>query len=491
MLKDTFPPQDQMEFVCIENLVPQGHLLRKIARHIDFTFVWDKCRPLYCADNGRPAVDPVVLFKILLIGYLYGIRSERQLIRDIEVNMAYRWFLGLSLTDKVIDHSTLSQNRARRFSDNTVYQEIFDEIVFLAMRKGLVSGECLYTDSTHLKANANKNKFLRKQVEQNTRSYLSELDQAIQSDRVAHGKKPLSSRDDDPTPPKEIKQSTTDPDSGYMTREGKPQGFFYLDHRTVDNRANIITDVHVTPANVYDSLPYLDRLDEQMRKFGFAPQAVALDAGYNTAAVCHGLRERNLIGVIGYRRPSSGENGFYKRQYRYDPVADSYICPCGQTLRYSTTNRNGYREYRSNPSICKCCPSLLLCTRSRNHQKVLTRHVWEDDKEAIAANRLTPEGKALYKRRKETIERSFADAKELHGYRYARFRGLLRVTAQCLFTAMTQNLKKIAMVLDRRERKGGGGGNASKIGRLGRNIRVFDFTHFFCSSFPRFTYQTG
>jgi hypothetical protein len=259
----------------------------------------------------------------------------------------------------------------------------------------------------------------------------------------------------------------------------------------VDDKVNIITDVHVTPASVYDSLPSLSRLDEQIRKFGFSPRAVALDAGYNTAAVCHGLRERQLKGVIGYRRPSSGENGFYKRQYRYDAVTDSYTCPCEQTLRYSTTNRNGYREYRSDPAICNCCPKLQLCTRSRNHRKVLTRHVWEDDKESIAANRLTPEGKVLYKRRKETIERSFSDAKELHGYRYARCRGILRVTAQCLFTAMTQNLKKIATVLDRRERKGGGGGNSDKKGRQWRNTRVFGLTHLFCSGFRRFAYQTG
>ena len=115
--------------VSLDSLVPSNHLLRKVDAHIDFSFIHQKVAPLYCADNGRPAQDPTMLFKALLIGYLFGIRSERQLIREIEVNVAYRWFLGLRLTDKVFDASTFSQNRRRRFVDTSVYQEIFDEIV--------------------------------------------------------------------------------------------------------------------------------------------------------------------------------------------------------------------------------------------------------------------------------------------------------------------------------------------------------------------------
>ena len=116
--------------VTLEELAPQDHLLRKIDRHIDFSFIHDRVRHLYCENNGRPAFDPTLLFKMLFIGYLFGIRSERQLVREIQVNVAYRWFLGLSLTDKVIDASTFSQNRRRRFDDSDIEQQIFDEIVF-------------------------------------------------------------------------------------------------------------------------------------------------------------------------------------------------------------------------------------------------------------------------------------------------------------------------------------------------------------------------
>jgi len=171
---------------------------------------------------------------------------------------------------------------------------------------------------------------------------------------------------------------------------------------------------------------------------------VGLDAGYNTAAVCHGLVERSIDGVVGYKRPHSPKGRFKRRQFIYDRQHDLYRCPQGQELPYSTTGRKGYREYKSDPRICVDCPVLDQCTRSRNHQKVMVRHVWEDDRELINQNRLMPWGKKVYQRRCETVERSFADAKQLHGHRYARFRGISRVRAQCLLSAACQNMKKIA-----------------------------------------------
>ena len=159
MINERREAQNEMEVVMLEQLVPQDHLLRKIDKYIDFSFIRDLTRDLYCHTNGRPAVDPVVLFKMLFIGYLYGIRSERQLVKDIEVNLAYRWFLGYSITEKIPDASTISQNRIRRFKGTDIPQKIFDNIVIQAIEKGLVGGKILYSDSTHIKANANKRKF--------------------------------------------------------------------------------------------------------------------------------------------------------------------------------------------------------------------------------------------------------------------------------------------------------------------------------------------
>jgi IS5 family transposase len=387
------------------------------------------------------------MFKALFVGYLFGIRSERQLVREIEVNVAYRWFLGLKLTEVVFDASTLSQNRRRRYQDASVAQDIFDTILEQAIAKGLVDGAVLYTDSTHLKANANKNRYDLKAIAKSRADYWDALDKAIEEDRAGHGKKPLKEKERQPAE-KETKVSRTDPEAGYMVRDGKPKGFFYLDHRTVDGQHGIITDTYTTPANVHDSIVYLSRLDRQRQRFGFAPAAVGLDAGYATAGIAKGLEERGILGVTGYRRPTPPRTGMMpSKAFRYEAGNDGYRCPQGQLLAYATTDRSGYRLYKSDPAICRNCPLLASCTSSANATRVVTRHVWQEAREKTDSYRLTPWGKHIYKRRKETVERSFADAKQLHGHRYARFRGLVAVTCQCLLAAAAQNIKKIAAAL--------------------------------------------
>lgn len=450
MLKD-HKTQYEFEMVTLDSLVPKDHLVRKLESAIDLSFIHERVKHLYCANNGRPAVDPIVFFKLLLLGYIFGIRSERQLMREVEVNTAYRWYIGYSLTAKVPDASTLSQTRRRRFSDNDIYQQIFDEIVLQAMSHQMVDGNILYSDSTHLKANANKRKFKEEERPITAKAYLEELDKAVTEERIKKGQKPLKSKDDDQDPPTKItKVSTTDPDSGYMVRDEKPKGFFYLDHRTVDSKYAIITDTHVTPGNVHDSVPYLSRLDRQIERFNLYPYAVGLDAGFVTAQICHGLEEREIQGVMGYRRPNHRKGYLYKREYCYDAEKDQYICPNNQVLTYSTTDRNGYKHYQSNPNRCAMCHLLDRCTSNKNLTKSITRHVWDDAKDRMNAYRLTRRGKRIYQRRKETVERSFADAKELHNHRYARFRGLNKVQQQCLLSATAQNMKKIALHLWRR-----------------------------------------
>ncbi|MCY7895208.1 transposase, partial [Bacillus vallismortis] len=214
-----------------------------------------------------------------------------------------------------------------------------------------------------------------------------------------HGKKPLPAKEEVKAE-KEIRHSTTDPESGYMYRENKPEGFFYLDHRTTDMKHNIITYAYVTPGNVHDSVPYLDRLDHQIARFRFEVEAVALDSGYLTTPICKGLADRHIFGVIAHRRYHPTRGLFPKWKFHYDSEKDRYICPNQQTLTYSTTDRKGYRSYKSNPETCFACPLLEQCTRSKNRQKVITRHVWEDHKEKIRQNRLSVSGKNLYKKRK-------------------------------------------------------------------------------------------
>jgi IS5 family transposase len=305
----------------------------------------------------------------------------------------------------------------------------------------------LYTDSTHLKASANKKRFDIARVSKSRADYWDALDAAVEEDRIAHGKKPLAVKEHQPASG-DTKVSRTDPESGYMARDGKPKGFFYLDHRSVDGQHAIITDTFVTAGNVHDSTIYLGRLDHQRQRFGFDVTYVGLDAGYATTAIAKGLEDRAIVGVSKYHRPTGPRTGlFAHKAFTYEVELDGYRCPNGQILRYATTGRTGQRQYRSDPHTCRSCPLLASCNSNGNAVRTITRHVWHDARHRMDANRLTEWGKCIYNRRKETVERSFADAKQLHGHRYARFRGWIAVSCQCLLAAAAQNMKKIALAL--------------------------------------------
>ena len=176
--------QRKLEMVYIEELVPKDHILRKIDKYIDFSFINEMCRPYYCENNGRPAVEPEIMFKMLFIGYLFGIRSETRLVEEVKVNIAYRWFLGYGIEDKIPDASVIWQNRIRRFNGTDIPRQIFENILKQAIKHKLVDGKILYTDSTHLKANANKNKFVEERVKVEAQDYITELNEAINEDRA-------------------------------------------------------------------------------------------------------------------------------------------------------------------------------------------------------------------------------------------------------------------------------------------------------------------
>ena len=226
MLKRQREKQQQMNLVIMEQMVPEDPFLRKVDRAVDFSFIYDLCAPLYCADNGRPAIDPEILFRMLLVGYLYGIKSEARLEEEINYNIAYKWFCGLELTEKAPDATTISQNRRRRFRDNNIAEKIFNEILRQCIEKGLVGGAILYTDSTHIKAKANRHKKKLVDVEQTPKAYMEELDAQVDQDRKVLGKKPFDRDDEDHRSSGTTRrmQSTTDPESGQQSREGKPDG---------------------------------------------------------------------------------------------------------------------------------------------------------------------------------------------------------------------------------------------------------------------------
>ena len=450
----------QMQIVSVDQLVPEDHLLRKIDAAIDFSFIYDLVEDRYSQDNGRPSIDPVTLIKIPIIQYMYGIKSMRQTIKEIEVNVAYRWFLGLDFYDKVPHFSTFGKNYKRRFEGTDLFEQIFTKILLQCMKQGLVDTDTMYVDATHVKAAANRKKAKKILVaKRSAKYYEDQLRKEIDEDREIHGKKPLKDKDDDDnndpsggipgTPMKEQKQSTTDPESGWFHKGEHKEVFAYAVETACDKHGWIL-DYTIHPGNEHDSVTF-PALYEKLKLMG--PKNMVLDAGYKSPATAKLLIDDGVMPVMPYTRPRRKEGFFSTRDFVYDEYYDCYLCPNGQVLKYSTTNRDGYREYKSNRSICGNCPHLQKCTASKNHQKVLIRHIWQSYLDICEDIRLTPEGKDLYSHRKETIERCFGTAKEHHAMRYTQQIGKEKMAMKVGLTFACMNMKKLARILWNRDHK--------------------------------------
>lgn len=183
--------REQVSIISLDDLIPEDHLVRKLDKVLDFKFVYDELKDSYCLDNGRPSIDPVVLLKIVMIQYMFDMRSMRETIRQIEVNNAYRWYIGYDLHEAIPHFSTFGKNYTRRFKDTGIFERIFEEIIQQAICHGFIDTSAVFIDSTHVKASANKNKYINAVVKKEVRSYQKELEEEIEQDRVAHGKKPL------------------------------------------------------------------------------------------------------------------------------------------------------------------------------------------------------------------------------------------------------------------------------------------------------------
>ena len=235
----------------MENIVPQDHLLRKIDAAIDFKKIYEFVEDLYCEDNGRPSIDPVVLFKIVLIQHIYGISSLRRTLEEVSMNLAYRWFIGYPLNEAVPHFSTVSYNFKHRFNHATV-EYVFRWVLKAAAEEGYLDTEAIFVDGTHVKASANLKKQAKKAVPKQAKRYAKELFDEVNKDREDHDRKPFSD-DSDKRPPeeKETVVSTTDPESGVFHKGEHKKCFAYEAHTACDKH-NFVLDVHVTPGNVHD-----------------------------------------------------------------------------------------------------------------------------------------------------------------------------------------------------------------------------------------------
>ena len=457
MLNKSEEKRNQIQMLCIEDLVPKDHLLRKIERAIDWSFIYELVEDKYCLDNGRPSINPVTLIKIPIIQYLYGIKSMRQTIKEIEVNVAYRWFLGLDLTDKVPHFSTFGKNYVRRFKDTDIFEQIFSRILEECIKHGLVKPKEVFVDATHVKACANNKKVTTEIVKQEALFYEEQLEKEINFDRKKHGKKPLKDKKDDDDNNngnsssgktfKEEKCSTSDPESGWFHKGEHKQVFAYSVETACDKHGWIL-GYTVNRGNLHDSRTFKGLYDKIKNP---EIETIIADAGYRTPAIAKLLIDDGIKPLLPYKRPQTQKGYFKKYDYAYDEYFDCYICPNNKILKYSTTNREGYREYKSCPQDCEKCPYLSKCTESQNHTKVITQHIWDDYIEICEDIRCTRGNKELYKKRKETIERLFGTAKEHHGFRYTQMVGKAKMEMKVGLTFACLNLKKLAKILDKRQ----------------------------------------
>ena len=438
--------RSEVLIVDIEALVPQDHLLRKIERVMDYEWIYERLDPYYCHNNGRPGTDPVVLIKMVLIQHLYGIPSLRQTHQRIQDTLSYRWFLGYNLLEEIPHFATVSYAFCKRFPEELT-TEIFEHILNKALNNRMVDPSVIFIDGTHIKASANKKKFQKKQVEKVAKIYAGQLREEVNAEREKLGKKPIENNDDDDNPPSdgetvEKTESTTDPDCGMFVKGEHERQFAYEAHTVCDNKGFVL-GVEVTAGNIHDSVAWDNVYDEVTRKY--AVEFVAMDAGYKTPWIAKKVLDDNKVPVLPYTRYKGKSDRYRPWEYTYDVATDEYICPQGGRLRHTTTDRNGKRTYRSTPKDCLHCPCKAKCGANEKGQKIFTTHIWQEYLDLAEQIRKTDRGKDIYAKRKETIERVFADAKEKHAMRYTHHRGLAAVTRWVKLKYAAMNLKKLAI----------------------------------------------
>ena len=431
----------------IEALVPENHLVRKIEKVMDYEWIYERVAPYYsAAKNVRPGTDPVVLVKMVLIQHLFGIPSLRQTHRECEVNVAYRWFLGYGLLDKLPHFATVSYAFCRRFPEELAV-EIFEHILNKALNNHMVDSSMVFIDGTHIKASANKKKYQKEQVAKAARVYAKRLREEVNEERAKLGKPPVEEEDDDGHGgggTTEQVVSTTDPECG-MYHKGEHEKQFAYEAHTVCDRHGMVLGVKVTAGNVHDSVAWDEVYEQAARRFPEI-QYVTMDAGYKQPWIAKRILEDGRLPILPYTRPhGTRREGFMPWDFSYEEENDRLICPQGQVLRHTTTDKGGKRTYRSTPKVCRDCPCRKECGASANGQKVIYRHIWQDAMDAAEQIRKTDVGKGLYAMRKQTIERVFADAKEKHAMRYTHHRGLARVSHWVTLKFAAMNLKKLAL----------------------------------------------
>lgn len=453
--------RNQLEMFTLDDLVPQDHLLRKIDQAINLNFIHDLTRDLY-SNTGRRCIDTVVLFKIVLLNFIYGNNSIRKTCEEAKVNMAYRWYLGLGITAPIPNYSTFSQNYIRKFGSSDVFEKIFNEILSRLIRHKFVDTSILFVDGTHIKANANKHKRTKVLIKETTSKYQQQLLDEINEFREINGRDKYPSDDDDhgdgsftindETGEVESKSdnnmvektvSTVDPESGMFVKGEHERQFAYVDQVCCDKHGWIL-GFDVNPGNVHDSKAFLPFFENKLLKFN--PYIVCADAGYANGTIAHFVQSHNCNLLVPYTRPKGKDSDFGKQNFDYYFEIDQYMCPNHKMLVPWNISKSGNIEYKIHKSDCGYCPFMDKCLKNYSF-KTITRPLYDDCMLIAKRFRLSDLGKQVYSLRKQTIERVFAEGKERHGLRYTRFKSLKKNFNIRALLYSCLNIKKLALLL--------------------------------------------
>jgi transposase len=440
----------------LDKVVPADHMVRQIDAVLDLSWVHRELRPYY-SNTGRPSIDPVLMIRMLLVGYVFALRSERRLCSEVQVNLAYRWFCKLSVEDKIPDHSVFSRARHERFRESDALRRVFEGVVAMCIAARLVGGEAFSVDASLIKADVDKKKRApgdqpiawpkAEQASHAVREYLSALDTAHSKEENGDGDDGGSSGGRRRKPPKEV--SLTDPQATWVARPGMDPFFAYDANYLIDNKAGIIIDADGTRANRVVEISVTRTMIERVaRRFGLQPQRLAGDTVYGAVSLLKWLVDRQITPHIPVWDKSARSDGTFSRaDFVFDQERNVYVCPGGALLTSTGNIDQGHIVYyRANKKDCSACSLKPRCTTAAVRK--VTRDLNEDVRDSVRALANTDAFQQSRRERKK-VEMRFAHMKRILRLDRLRLRGLSGARDEVLLTATAQNLRRLVKLLGR------------------------------------------
>lgn len=432
----------------LDQHVPADHLLRRIDRFLDLSQLHQRLEPFY-SHTGRPSIDPELMIRMLLVGYCFGIRSERRLCEEVHLNLAYRWFCRLGLEDEVPDHSTFSKNRHGRFRESDLFRQLFEDVVRRCMSEGLVRGDGFAVDASIVQADANRRRGVPNEqpidwsdpqlATRAVREYLERLEQEGQIGAT----------------PKNI--SLTDPAARWTAAPGCPAYFAYSTNYLVDVHAGVIVDVEATAAHrIEETEATKAMLDRVEYRFGIKPSHLIADTAYGSGPMLGWLVDDKQIEphIPVWDKTEREDGTFSRNDFTWDERADEYRCPADKPLRREWRAFSNPRThitkaetiiYRARESDCASCPLKARCCPNMSFRKI-ARSLYEDARDRARLLRNTPEYLQSRKDRKK-VEVLFAHMKRILRLGRLRLRGRSGAHDEFLLTAIAQNLRRLALTI--------------------------------------------